>query len=257
MLVSTGLGWAQEEKQGVQAQLEELVGKVRAKLQKGERSEVALADEIKQFDVLLAEHKDEKTPEVAQVLMMKATLYTEVIDDSAKGIKILEQLKTDFPETPQGRNAGRMIAALEKQANLAVGKTFPDFNEKDLDDQPLSIAKYKGKVLLVDFWATWCGPCVAELPNVLGTYRKYHEQGFDIVGISLDKERERLTGFIKEKGMGWAQYFDGKGWESKLAQDCGINSIPATFLLDGEGKIIAKNLRGDDLEKAVARALGK
>ncbi|MCZ7640250.1 MAG: TlpA family protein disulfide reductase [Verrucomicrobia bacterium] len=148
-----------------------------------------------------------------------------------------------------------MISSLQKQAALAVGKTFPDFQEKDLDGQPLSLANYKGKVVLVDFWATWCGPCLSELPNVQAAYRKHHERGFDIVGISLDNDREKLTNFIKQKELPWKQYFDGQGWKTKLAQEYGINSIPATYLLDGTGKIIARNLRGPALDTAVAEAL--
>jgi thiol-disulfide isomerase/thioredoxin len=267
-LVSTSLITAQEansggeadsgsQAAGPEAQLNALVNKIRDKLQQGQKTEAELADEIKQFDVLLAEHAAEKTDEVAQILFMKATLYTEVLGNSEQGIKLLEQLKQDFPDTQRGKSADQLIATLQKQAELAVGKTFPDFDEKDLDGNPLSIGKYKGKVVLVDFWATWCGPCITELPHVLETYEKHHAKGFDIVGISLDSDRDKLTGFIKEKGMNWSQYFDGQGWQTKLAQVYGINSIPATYLLDGEGKIIARDLRGAALEEAVAKALSK
>lgn len=243
------------EKTKAQTQLEALVDKIRAKLGEGQPTETALADEIKQFDALLAEHKNEKTPDVAQILMMKATLYLEVFENEAKGTELLEQLRKDFPDTPQASFAATMISSLQKQAALAVGKTFPDFQEKDLDGQPLSLANYKGKVVLVDFWATWCGPCLSELPNVQAAYRKHHERGFDIVGISLDNDREKLTNFIKQKELPWKQYFDGQGWKTKLAQEYGINSIPATYLLDGTGKIIARNLRGPALDTAVAEAL--
>ncbi|MBE7501763.1 MAG: TlpA family protein disulfide reductase [Verrucomicrobiales bacterium] len=243
------------EKTKAQTQLEALVDKIRAKLDGGQPTETALADEIKQFDALLAEHKNEKTPDVAQILMMKATLYLEVFENEAKGTELLEQLRKDFPDTPQASFAATMISSLQKQASLAVGKTFPDFQEKDLDGQPLSLANYKGKVVLVDFWATWCGPCLSELPNVQAAYRKHHDRGFDIVGISLDSDREKLTNFIKQKELPWKQYFDGQGWKTKLAQDYGINSIPATYLLDGTGKIIARNLRGPALDTAVAEAL--
>jgi len=112
-------------------------------------------------------------------------------------------------------------------------------------------------VVLVDFWATWCAPCVFELPNVQKVYEKYHEKGLEIIGVSLDQSQDKLKNFTKDKNIPWAQFCDGKGWENKLAQKYGIPSIPATFLLDGEGKIIAKNLRGDDLDQAVAKALPK
>jgi thiol-disulfide isomerase/thioredoxin len=248
---------AAHEGEHPESQLRALVDKIREKLQQGERTEAGLADEIKAFDALLAEHAGEKTEEVAQILYMKATLYTEVFEDVEQGIKLLEQLKRDFPETERAQGVDQEVAVLKKQAELAVGKTFPDFQEKDLEGKPLSIGNYKGKVLLVDFWATWCGPCIAELPHVLATYEKHHRDGFEILGISLDSERDKLTSFIKERKMGWAQYFDGQGWKTKLAQEYGVNSIPATYLLDRDGKIIAKDLRGEALEQAVAKALGK
>jgi peroxiredoxin len=146
-------------------------------------------------------------------------------------------------------------AAEKARAALAVGTIFPDFSERDLDGKPLSLAGYRGKVVLLDFWATWCGPCVGELPNVLKTYAKYHSQGFEIIGVSLDDDRTKLLDFLKQKGMSWPQFFDGKGWKNELAVKYGIESIPATFLLDSQGKIIAADLRGEALEQAVGKAL--
>jgi hypothetical protein len=93
------------------------------------------------------------------------------------------------------------------------------------------------------------------LPNVLKTYEKHHDKGFEIIGISLDQDKQKLTSFTESKKMPWVQYFDGKGWQNKLASKYGIKSIPATYLLDGQGKIIAKDLRGEALEAAVAKAL--
>jgi thiol-disulfide isomerase/thioredoxin len=187
-----------------------------------------------------------------------------VLEDTDKGVPLLEQLKKDFPDTKQGRSVDQMLASIEKQAaakqiqaGLAVGKAFPDFQEKDLDGKSLSIAGLKGKVVLVDFWATWCGPCITELPHVKAAYDKYRGKGFEIVGISLDSERDKLTGFLSKEKMTWPQFFDGKGWQNKLAQQYGVNSIPATYLLDGEGKIVAKNLRGPALERELAKLLGE
>jgi peroxiredoxin len=259
---------AASEKKDAKVQLGELVEKIQAKLKDGKTSESDLTAELKEFDKLLAEHKDEKTDDVAQILFMKAMLYLQVFDNTEKGIELVKQIKKDFPETKPGKQSDEIIASVQKQAEakkraeeadklLAVGNTFPDFNEKDVTGKPLSIANYKGKVVLIDFWATWCGPCIAELPNVLKAYKEYHSKGFEIIGISLDKDEEALTSFTKKREMPWQQYFDGKFWENKLAVQYGIQSIPATFLLDKQGKIVAKGLRGDALSAEVAKLISK
>ena len=248
----------------VGAELKQLITKVQAKLKSGKPTEASLSEELKGFDELLAKHKDEKTDEVAQVLMMKGMLYLEVLDNPEKGTAIIEQLKKDYPDTRAGKNADAMLENVKKQGeakkiqnSLVPGAKFPDFNEKDIEGKSLSVANYKGKVVLVDFWATWCGPCVGELPNVIKTYEKHHKDGFEIIGISLDQSESKLKNFIKEKNVTWQQYFDGKGWGNKLGAKYGVNSIPATYLLDGEGKIIAKDIRGEELEEAVAKAVTK
>lgn len=240
-------------------ELKALIVKVKADLAAGKTNENDLADDLKQFDVLLAEHKGEKTDAVAHILYMKALLYVQIFHDEPKADQLMAQLKTDFKDTEfvatlvKQKTAG--AAAKKNQDALAVGTKFPDFNEKDLDGKPLSIANYKGKIVLIDFWATWCGSCVGELPNVIATYQKHHAQGFEIIGVSLDQDQTKLTDFIKSKDMTWQQFFDGQGWGNKLAVRYGIESIPATFLLDGKGKIIGKDLRGEALEQAVASAL--
>lgn len=263
LLLSSPLGLA-ADKPEASTELKDLVAKVQAKLQQGQKTEADLSDELKQFDVLLAEHKGEKTDDVAQILLMKAFLYLQVFDNTDKGTEFLQQLKHDFPGTKPGQSVDKILASIEKQkeakklqATLVEGSKFPDFDVKDLAGKPLAIANYKGKVLLIDFWATWCGPCVHELPNVIAAYEKHHGQGFEIIGISLDENEAKLKAFLKEKKMTWQQYFDGQGWSNKLATKYGIQSIPATYLLDGEGKIIGKDLRGEALDDALGKALAK
>ena len=241
------------------AELKSLITKIQTKLRQNEKTEAALAPELKEFDDLLAEHKGEKTDDVAQILYMKAMLYQQVIKDAPKGDALMEQLQRDFPDSKPVKVIKQQAESKKLRDALVEGAKFPDFDEKDLAGKPLSIARFKGKVVLLDFWATWCGPCRNELPNVLKTYEKHHADGFEISGISLDRDqdREKLDGFIKEKKMTWPQFFDGKYWQNKLATKYGVNSIPATYLLDGEGTIIGKDLRGEDLEQAVAKALAK
>jgi thiol-disulfide isomerase/thioredoxin len=256
LLVAAQCAFAADTKDAT-AELNALVTKIQTKLRTGHQTEADLAPELKEFDALLAEHKGEKTDAVARVLYMKATLYGQVLKDPAKADALIEQLKREFPDSGPVKGLKRQEEAEKVRDSLKPGVKFPDFSEKDLAGQPLSIATCRGKVVLVDFWATWCGPCRAELPNVLKTYEAHHKDGFEIIGISLDQDKDKLTSFTKEQKMTWPQYFDGKGWQNKLAGKYGVTAIPATYLLDGQGVIIGKDLRGESLEEAVTKALAK
>lgn len=128
---------------------------------------------------------------------------------------------------------------------------------KDLSGKPLSLAQYRGKVVLMDFWATWCVPCVGEMPNVIAAYKKYHAQGFDVLGISLDEDRGALTSFLKQNQMPWRQVFDGKGWKSAVSTRYGVMSIPFGLLIGRDGAIRAVEVRGPDLAPAIRQALAQ
>jgi outer membrane lipoprotein-sorting protein/peroxiredoxin len=161
---------------------------------------------------------------------------------------------------PAGAKAvDRPAEPLMYDARIKPGASPLPFSGTDLDGKPVSLAAYKGKVLLIDFWATWCGPCVGELPNVIKAYNKYHAQGFDIVGVSLDNapDKAKLRKFIKDQKMPWRQIFDGKGWESANAKAWGVQAIPFTVLLGKDGKIAAVGARGPALEPAIKAALAK
>jgi len=142
-----------------------------------------------------------------------------------------------------------------------VGESF-ELKFTDLNGNKVDLADFKGKVVLVDFWATWCGPCVGEIPHFVEAYEKLHSRGFEIIGISLDSDKAALTKFTAEKKMTWAQYFDGAGWKNEIASNFGIHSIPAMWLVDKHGKLASMNARANlkaDVEKLLRneKLLGK
>ena len=145
----------------------------------------------------------------------------------------------------------------EKVAPMSelVGKVVPDFSAIDLDGRPVSLQQYRGKVVLLDFWAVWCGPCLGEMPNVKRIYDTYRDQGFDIIGVSLDTDEARLRNYLKENNIQWCQIFSGQKWESPLAQQYRIRAIPAPCLIARDGTLISREARGLKLEQLVVEAL--
>jgi len=147
------------------------------------------------------------------------------------------------------------------RSGVAAGQAAPAFEAKTLDGKTVKFpADYKGKVVLLDFWATWCGPCKAELPNVVADYNQYHDKGFEILGVSLDhpKHGPALLEFLKANNMTWPQIYDGRGWKAAVAVQYGVHAIPCPVLVDGNtGTILAadREALGHKLTKALETAL--
>jgi thiol-disulfide isomerase/thioredoxin len=136
---------------------------------------------------------------------------------------------------------------------LVVGNPAIAISAVASDGRNITLDTFKGKVLLLDFWASWCQPCRQEMPVVRKVYKDYHGKGFEILGISLDTSEQKFEGYVRDEGITWPQVFDGKGWNSAVGRLYAVNSIPATFLLDRKGKIRYRNLRGEALSEAVEK----
>lgn len=133
-----------------------------------------------------------------------------------------------------------------------IGQKAPELAFQNPEGKTLKLSDLKGKVVLIDFWASWCRPCRMENPNVVKAYNKYHEKGFEIFSVSLDKDKAAWVNAIKQDGLVWVNHVsDLLYWQSQAAQIYGVRSIPATFLIGKDGKIIAKNLRGEALDQAL------
>ena len=173
----------------------------------------------------------------------------------------LEQLQALAAKVPAEYKSNERIAKLLKRievlAKTAVGQKFTDFTLPSPEGNPVKLSDIiaKNKYTLIDFWASWCGPCRREMPNVVAAYKEYNKKGFGIVGVSLDNDAEAWKKAIKDMGMTWDHMSDVKGWECEGAALYGVNSIPATVLVAQDGTIVERNLRGEAIKEKLAELL--
>lgn len=165
----------------------------------------------------------------------------------------LESIANSFvPEISASEYVVQLKKMVEEQKKTAVGVVAPDFTMNDPDGKPIQLSSLRGKVVMIDFWASWCAPCRQENPNVVKLYNQYHDKGFEILGVSLDRGKDEWIQAIKDDQLTWLHVSDLQFWQNAVARQYGVNSIPQTYLLDKEGKIIAKGLRSEQLAAKLA-----
>ncbi|HLX67590.1 MAG TPA: TlpA disulfide reductase family protein, partial [Puia sp.] len=159
------------------------------------------------------------------------------------------------PEIQSSYMGKELKQILDAVLLTGIGRVAPEFTQADTKGKPVALSSFKGQYVLIDFWASWCGPCRVENPNVLKAYRNFRSKGFTILGVSLDEKKDKWLAAIRQDDLPWTQVSDLKGWRNEVAVQYGVEGIPMNFLLDKEGKIVAKGLIGPNLEKQLEEFL--
>ncbi|MGZ8940656.1 MAG: redoxin family protein [Limisphaerales bacterium] len=208
-----------------------------------------MADVIKEMEKGLRDVMQEfpERPEPWQQLLSAAE-YAPAKEDQLRILgDIVKARAADEQTVERAKAAIRAVGALGHPLEMSFTAS---------DGRKVDVQKMKGKVVLIDFWASWCGPCIASLPEVIDIHKKYHAQGFEIIGINMDKQQNLMEGVVHKFKMPWPQYFDGKGWGTKFALEYNVTSIPSVWLVDKKGILRTMNAR-EDMEKQIADLLAE
>ena len=182
------------------------------------------------------------------------TYYPEELIDNQTRKKLIDKLPEEVQKRPVIQE---MLSNLKQADETAEGMTIKDFNQPGIDGTELSLMSEvaKNTITVIDFWASWCGPCRQEMPFMLEMFSKYKDKGLGIVGISLDEDSDSWKAATQQLNIPWIQMSDLKGWENAIAKHFCVNSIPHTIVVDQQGKILKRGLRGEKLEEFVAKQL--
>jgi thiol-disulfide isomerase/thioredoxin len=198
-------------------------------------------------DFIRENPKDERGAQLLSMVAMRS-------QNKDEQLKLQKRIVADYPGTPAAKRAAGSFRQVED-----IGKPFDlTFNDA-IKGEPVSMKNLKGKVVVIDFWATWCGPCVAEMPKMKELYAKYKDQGVEFIGVSLDEPGDgldKLKTYVEENEITWPQYYMGNGWESEFSQSWGINGIPCLFIVDADGNLYSTEARGN-LEVLIPELLKK
>ena len=246
------------------AQGEAIIKEYRALMKadpKGEKPTTAI--KVAQFSATLDSISNEQLKLVKRIIrenkhnQLPASYIKEAMYELGyEGLKEALDPTAAYYNNPDLEKPKQLLASYEKRK---PGTMFHELTMKDMEDREVKLSQWagKGNYVLVDFWASWCGPCRQEMPNVIQNYERYHAKGFEVVGVSFDQKKDAWVAAVQQMGMRWPQMSDLKGWQCAASDIYGIRSIPASVLLDPQGKIIAIDLRGNALGAKLKEIYGE
>ncbi|MEL7598790.1 MAG: TlpA disulfide reductase family protein [Proteiniphilum sp.] len=208
---------------------------------------------------------DERTRKQQQYVREHPDSYFSVVAISESvsskfNVDEIEPLFLSINEKYRETYSGKAFAQrIEAARTIGIGKKAPDFTQNDPDGNPVSLSDFSGKYLLLDFWASWCGPCRQENPNLVKAYAAYKDKGFEILGVSLDNQdgKEAWLNAIKKDGLTWTQVSDLNSWNNEVARSYGVRAVPQSYLIDPQGIIVAQDLRGEALDEKLVEIFGE